>query len=189
MYNGTGREVVGEKGASKLSVWNAKSGIFTRGVLMDIPELKGLPWLEPGTPVYPEDLEAWERKSKTKVQPGDVVLLRTGRWARRAAKGPNPPGQLAGLHASCIPWLKSRDIGALGSDAASDVMPSGVEGVRQPIHVFTLVALGAHIFDNVDLEEASKAAKQRGRWEFLVTAAPLAVPGATGSPFNPTAVF
>lgn len=188
MYNGTPRAVVTAKGASKLSIHNLKGGIYTRGVLMDIPELEGLPWLEPGAPVLPAHLDAWEKKAGIKVSAGDVLLIRTGRWARRTAKGAWS-GQLAGLHASTIPWLKSRDIAVLGSDAASDVMPSGVEGVRQPIHIFTLVALGANILDNGDYEELSKACKQRKRWEFLVTMAPLAVPGATGSALNPVAVF
>jgi hypothetical protein len=77
----------------------------------------------------------------------------------------------------------------LGSDAASDVMPSGVEGVAQPIHQLMLVAMGTPIFDNCDLESVSEAAAKRGRWEFLVTAAPLSVPGGTGSPLNPIATF
>jgi kynurenine formamidase len=188
MYNGTPRAVVTAKGATRLSIHGLKGGIYTRGVLMDIPELRGLPWLEPGTPILPSDLDAWEKKVGVRVSAGDVLLIRTGRWARRDAKGPWS-GQLAGLHASTIPWLRSRDISVLGSDAASDVAPSGVEGVRHPIHIFTLVALGANILDNGDYEELSKACKQRKRWEFLITTAPLAVPGATGSALNPIAVF
>ena len=77
----------------------------------------------------------------------------------------------------------------LGSDAASDVVPSRVEGVNLPIHQLVLVALGIHIFDNCDLEAISEAAAKRNRWEFLLTAAPLAVPGGTGSPLNPIATF
>jgi kynurenine formamidase len=90
---------------------------------------------------------------------------------------------------SCAKWLKSRDVAILGSDAASDVMPSGVAGIAQPIHTLVLVAMGMPIFDNCDLELLSKEAARRGRWEFLLTAAPLAVPGATGSALNPVATF
>src|SRR5688572_610819 len=188
MYNGFAREEVTANGAAKLSVFVAHKGIFTRGVLMDIPRLKGVPFLEPGTPIYPEDLDAWEKQAGLRVLPGDVVLIRTGRWARRAEKGPWT-GQLAGLHATCARWLRSRDVAILGSDAAQDVMPSGVEGVRQPIHLLVLVAMGMPILDNCDLEELSKAAQQRKRWDFLITASPLAVPGATGSALNPIAIF
>lgn len=188
MYNGISREEVTEKGAGKLSVFAMRNGIFTRGVLMDIPRLKGVPYLEPGTPIYPEDLDAWEKKAGVRVQAGDVVLIRTGRWVRRAEKGPWS-GELAGLHVTSARWLKNRDVAVLGSDAAQDVMPSGVDGVRQPIHLLVLVAMGMPILDNVDLEALSKAAEQRKRWEFLLTASPLTVPGATGSALNPIAVF
>jgi len=190
MYNGFPRSLVTEKGAGRLSVHRIKSGIFTRAVLVDIPRLKGMPYLEPGTPIYPEDLDAWEKFAGVKVQAGDAVLVRTGRWARRTAKGPWPASDhLAGLHASCVRWLKARDVAVLGSDSASEVRPTGVEGMRGPVHTLVLVALGVPILDNCDLEEAGNAAQQRKRWEFLLTTAPMAVPGATGSALNPIAVF
>jgi kynurenine formamidase len=189
-YNGYPQTVVTEKGAEKLGIQNFKNGIMTRAILMDIPRLKGVDYLEPGTPIYPEDLDAWEKKAHVRVGSGDIVLIRTGRWALRDAKGPwNVGNKSAGLYASCMKWIKARDASILGSDAASDVMPSGVEGVRQPIHLLTLVAMGMPIFDNLDLELVSREANRRGRWEFLVTASPLAVPGATGSAFNPIATF
>lgn len=190
MYNGFAQEETTKAGAAKLAITNWKNGIFTRGILMDLPALRGVEWLEPSVPIFPDDLEAWEKKAGVKVAAGDVMLIRTGRWARRAAKGPWEASKgSAGLHASCAPWMKKRDISILGSDAASDVMPSGVEGVVQPIHQLVLIALGVPIFDNMDLETVSKEAGKRKRWEFLVTAAPLAVPGGTGSPMNPIAMF
>lgn len=190
MYNGFSQADVTEKGAPKLSVLNVKSGIFTRGILMDMARLKGVPYLAPGTPIYPEDLDAWERKAGVRVSSGDVVFIRTGRWALRAAKGPwSISSNAAGLHASCAPWLKARDAAMLGSDAASDVMPSGVAGVTQPVHQLVLIAMGMPIFDNCDLEALGEEAARRRRWEFLITAAPLAVPGGTGSPLNPIATF
>jgi len=159
-------------------------------VLIDIPRLKNVEYLEPSTPIYPEDLEAWEEKIGVKVSPGDVVFVRTGRWARVAAKGPWNLGQAAaGLHASCAKWLHDRQIAMLGSDGVNDLLPSPVEGVVQPIHQITLVALGVRLFDNLDLEALSKAAADRQRWTFLLTAAPLAIPGGTGSPLNPIATF
>lgn len=188
MYNGFTREEVSDKGAARLSVYNARNGIFTRAVLFDIPLLKGVPYLEPGTAIYPEDLDAWEKKAGVRTQAGDAVLIRTGRWARRAEKGPWS-GDLAGLHVTAARWLKSRDVAVLGGDAAQDVMPSGVDGVRQPVHLLVLVAMGMPILDNIDPEALSKAARQRKRWEFLLTTAPLAVPGATGSALNPIAIF
>jgi kynurenine formamidase len=191
MYNGYSRdEVTPEHGAAKNAVLNFKNGIVTRGILMDIPRLKGVDYLEPGTRIYPEDLDAWEKKAHVKVGPGDVVFIRTGRWARRDAKGPWPISDgLAGLYITCAKWLHSRDVAILGGDGAQDVLPSGIGSITQPIHVLVLVAMGMPIFDNCDLELISKEAAKRNRWEFLVTAAPAAVPFATGSVLNPIATF
>ena len=158
---------------------------------MDMARHKGVEYLEPGTPIYPEDLEAWEKKAGVRVQRGDVMIVRTGRWARRDAKGPWSQLQegLAGLHMSCAPWLHARDVAILGGDGAQDVLPSRVEGIAQPIHALSIVAMGMPIFDNCDLELVSREAEKRKRWEFLVTASPAAVPGATGSVLNPIATF
>jgi kynurenine formamidase len=189
MYNGMPMTSVTEAGCTMGSILNFKDGIVTRGVLMDIPRLKGVDYLEPGTRIYPEDLDAWAKQAKLTVQPGDVVLIRTGRWARRDALGPWPTSQLAGLYITCGRWLHQRDVAILGSDAAEDVHPSGVDQIAEPIHALVLVAMGMPIFDNLDLEAVSKEAARRNRWEFLVTASPAAVPRATGSVLNPIATF
>lgn len=189
MYNGFPQTDVTDQGAKELAVTGFKNGIFTRGVLVDIPRLKGLPYLEPSAAIYPEDLDAWEKKAGVKIGSGDVVFIRTGRWARRAAKGPWDPSHIAGLHASCAKWLKQRDVAMVGSDAATDVMPSGVDGVVQPMHQLLLIAMGTPIFDNCDLEAVADAAAKRSRWAFLLTASPIPVPGGTGSPLNPIATF
>jgi kynurenine formamidase len=189
MYNGHPQADVTDQGAKDLAVTAFKDGIFTRGILMDIPRLKNVPYLEPATAIYPEDLEAWEKKAGIQVAAGDVVFIRTGRWARRKQMGPSDPARLAGLHASCARWLKQRDVAMVGSDAATDVMPSGVPGVTQPMHQLLLIAMGTPIFDNCDLEPLAEAAGKRNRWAFLITAAPIPMPGGTGSPLNPIAVF
>lgn len=191
LYNGFSRETVGPKGAEVLAIRNIKEGVFTRGILFDIPVLRGERFLEPGTPIYPEDLDAWEKHAKVKVGSGDVIFIRTGRWARRELTGPWSVDKdgAAGLHASCARWLKDRDIAMLGSDGASDVVPSGIEGMDFPVHLLTLHAMGVHIFDNCDLEALSQTAEKLENWEFLLTASPLAVPGGTGSPLNPIATF
>jgi kynurenine formamidase len=190
-YNDFPHDGVTERGASKNSVINFKNGIFTRGVLMDIPRLRGVDYLEPGAHIYPEDLDAWEKKAHVKVGPGDVIFIRTGKWALRDKEGAwdvRTRG-LAGLDALCLRWLKARDVAMVGSDGAMDVLPSGVEGVVQPIHLVVLVAMGTPIFDNCDLELLGREANRRQRWEFLTSASPIAIPGATGSPLNPIATF
>ena len=192
-YNGykPDADAVLKSGHQKNSIHNLKNGIFTRGILLDIPRLKGLPYLEPGTPIYVEDLEAWERRAGVKVSAGDALFVRTGVWARRQAVGPwlrgrAEGGKSAGLDPSVIPWLKQRDIAILGSDHPQYVSPSELRGA---VHDFSLVYLGVHLFDNCDLEALGDAAAARNRWEFLLTAAPLPIRGGTGSPANPIGTF
>lgn len=191
MYNGFSKEDVGPMGADKVNILDVKGGIFTRGVLIDVPLLRGVQFLDPGTAIFPEDLDAWEEFANVKIQPGDVVFIRTGRWLRRDKVGPwdVKTAGAAGLHASCAKWLKDRDIAMLGSDGASDVLPSQIEGVSHPVHVLTLHAMGVHIFDNCDLLALSKTAQKMKRWHFLLTASPLPVKGGTGSPLNPIATY
>ena len=191
MYNGFSREAIDpDEGCVNLGITSAKQGILTRGVLMDIARLNGVEYLEPGTPIFREELEAWEAETGITVGSGDVVLVRSGRWGRRAVEGPWATGRSnAGLHASVAPWLAERGVAMLGSDYTNDLLPSGIEGVAQPIHLLTIVTMGMPLFDNLDLEALAEVATEQGRWEFMLVAAPLAVPGGTGAPLNPLAIF
>jgi len=191
VYNGytPDREVVmkNNQGHPRNSIHNVKSGVFTRGILIDIPRLKGAPYLEPTTPIYVEDLEAWEKKAGIKVSAGDALFVRTGRWARRTAKGPwDISKDEAGLHASVIPWLKQRDVAVLGGDHPQSVMPSEL---GRAVHDFGIIYLGLHMLDNANLDALAEACAARNRWEFLVVIAPLPIVGGTGSPVNPIATF
>ena len=190
-YNGYARaEVNTAQGCTKLAIHNFRNGYVTRGILMDIPRLKGVPYLEPGTPIFVEDLEAWEKRAGIKVSEGDALLIRTGRWARRAALGPWNVGQnSAGLHASVGEWLKARGVALIGSDAALDVVPSLVPGINLPVHTLAITALGLNILDNQDLEAVGDLAARQKRWEFLLTVAPVPVVGGTGFPVNAIATF
>jgi len=190
-YNGYARaDVNTDKGCTKLGIQNLKNGIITRGVLLDIPRLKNLPYLEPGTPVFTEDLEAWEKKANVKVQPGDAIFLRTGRWARREKLGPWAVARnAAGYHASVAPWLKERGVSFIGSDDAQDVTPSLVEGQALPVHTLAITAMGIDILDNQDLEKVAETAARLNRWEFLLMVSPVPVTGGTGFPVNALAIF
>ena len=193
-YNGykPDSEAVMKSGHRRNSIVNLKNGVFTRGVLVDLPRLKGVPYLEPGTPIYARDIEAWEKLAGVKIGPGDALFIRTGRWARRAAVGPfdtSRTGRRAGPSASMIPWLRQRDIALLGSDYPPSVAPSDLSSETGAVHDFALVMLGVHIFDNCDLEALAEASASRKRWDFLLTVAPLPIRGGTGSPVNPIATF
>ena len=190
-YNGyPTAEVNTPQGCAKLGIENLKQGVVTRGVLIDIPRLRGVPYLEPGTAIYAEDVEAWEKNTGVKIGPGDAILLRTGRWARREKLGPwNVGASAAGFHASIAPWIKARGVAFVGSDAAEDVVPSLVQGLALPLHTLLSTGLGMNLLDNQDLEAVAVMAAKHNRWVFMLTIAPLAVKGGTGSPANIIATF
>lgn len=190
LYGGHPSAGVTPRGARDLSIDALRNGVVARGVLLDPPRSTARPWLEAGEALHPEDLERAEAAAGVAVGPGDVLFVRTGRWALRAEKGAwDPRERLAGLHASCLPWLRERDVAALGSDGVSDVIPSGVAGVRLPVHGVAIVAMGLHLLDNLDLESLSAACAEERRNAFLVALAPLVILGGTASPLNPIAVF
>ena len=117
MYNGFAKTLISSEGSQRLGIQNMRNGIFTRGILVDIPLLKGVPYLEPGIAIMPEDLDAWEQRTGVQVQPSDVLLVRTGRWGREQQLGSwNVREERAGLHASTVKWLRVRDVAALGCD-------------------------------------------------------------------------
>lgn len=179
-----------EKGCKDLAMDRMGPGYVTRGILVDMPLLKGVDWLDPSTPIYVEDLEAWERFAGVTVSPGDVLLVRTGRWAKREKEGPWNYGRGgAGLHASVLPWLHERGVALLVGDAVNDVQPSGVEGLNRPIHQLTQVTIGLPLVDNGYLEDVAREAAQRQRWEFMVSWQITRVPRGTAGPFNAIATF
>ncbi len=189
-YNGFDASLATEAGCAKGGVQNLKEGILTRGILIDVPRLKGVPYLEGSTPVLASDVEAWEKKAGVRIGSGDVVLIRTGRWAKRAAKGPfSLQDASPGVHVSMLPLLKARDAAVLGTDVGLDVAPTGVEDVEIPTHTVAIVGMGMVIIDNADLEALAETAARLNRWEFMFSAAPLPVTGATGSPLNAIATF
>ena len=170
MYNGVEftATVTSEGGCAKNSIASLKGGLVTRGVLIDLP----------GAQVFPQDIEAWEKKTGITIGPGDALLLRSNRTAARQTGGWDP---------SIGPFLRARDVSLLGSDFYQE--GGSVPGVFLPIHSLTLVALGVHLFDNLDLDTLAETAKQLNRWEFLLMAAPPPIANGAGSLINPIAVF
>ena len=188
IFNGADfRDVVKDDGCTRMDTTAMKNGLVTRGILVDMPRLKGVPYLEPGTKLYREDIEAWEAHAGVTLGSGDALLLRTGRWGSRMALG---PGQaMSGWDASVMPFLAERDIALLGADSVHEA-PDSVPGLGfNPIHRFAIVSRGMNLLDNLDLDAAAETAAALNRWEFMLVVAPLRVPGGTGSPVNPIAIF
>ena len=190
LYNGTPADTVTDRGAASESIDVLEDGLVGRGVLLDIPRVRGLPWLEPGEHVFREDLEAAEREQGVTVGAGDILLVRTGLVRRLAELGAwDTSTAKPGLHPRAMPFLAKRGVAALGCDGNSDTAPSTTEGVAYPIHVLALNAMGVHLLDYLQLERLTATCERAGRWEFLFVAAPLRITGGTGSPVNPLAVF
>jgi kynurenine formamidase len=190
-YNGGPAELVNAMfGATNLAVTAMRDGVLTRGVLVDVAAARGVPWLEPGEGVFPEDLAAAEARQGITVGEGDAVLLRTGYGRRKRERGPIPmhEGQ-AGWHVASLPWLRDRGVAAIGCDTAQDVVPSGYPEMPLPVHIIGMVTMGLLLIDNCDLETLAATCERLRRYEFMLTIAPLRLTGGTGSPANPIATF
>lgn len=187
-YNGRPSTIVdSEKGAQVASVEVAKQGIVSRAVLLDVPHVRGIDYLEPSDRVTIEDLERCEKAAGVTVGEGDVLMVRTGRDLRPTQ--PRLSGPQAGLRADCLPWLHERRIAVLVGDGVHDVQPPIYERIASPIHTVGIVALGLWLLDNADLEELATYCQAQRRWEFLFVTSPMVLEAATGSPLNPLAIF
>jgi len=190
MYNGVTTAVAQRAGTQRLGIQNMSAGIVTRAVLIDIPRMRSQPYLDPGTFVTTADLDQWERERGIKVGPGDVVLIRTGRWAREAALGGwDVTKGAAGPHPSVALWLHQRGVVAMGGDVSNEYYPSIVPGISDPMHELSLVSMGMPLMDNLDFEELARVASALNRWTFLFVAAPLRMRGGSGSLLNPLAIY
>lgn len=192
MYNGVpSAKISSVAGAVEHSVTEVKHGVMTRGVLVDAARHRGMPWMEPGESVTGAEVEAILREEGVTLEPGDALLLRTGYGRRKLEQGPDDVTARgrAGWQASCLPLFHRDSVALIGADTAQDVIPSGYDGVRIPIHAIGIVAMGLFLLDNCNLEELAARCAQAGRWTFLLQFAPLRFIGATGSPVNPLAVF
>ena len=190
LYNARPEGAVTADGAPVNAIGVLRDGLIGRSVLLDIPRLRGVRWLEPGEHVMRGDLEAAERDQGVEVRAGDILLVNTGHARRLRELGPWDTARAkSGLHPTAMPFLADRQVAALGSDGNSDTAPSSTEGVDFPIHVLAINAMGIHLLDYLQFEDLRAACEPSGRWEFLFIAAPLRITGGTGSPINPVALF
>ena len=190
LYGGHPERSITARGAEVEAIDLLQEGLVGRGVLLDVPRSRDIPWLEPGEHVFVEDLEAAERDEGVTVGVGDILIVRTGHSRRQAEVEPWDTTKLkAGLHPTTATFLAERHVAALGSDGNNDTAPSATEGVAFPIHVLALNAMGVHLLDYLQLEDLAQQCEATGRWEFMLVAAPLRIAGGTGSPLNPIAIF
>jgi kynurenine formamidase len=190
-YNGRGPESVDVlRGAKEGSVEAAKDGIVTRGVLLDLPRCLEKDFLTADDLITPDVLEECEQLQRVQVTEGDALFVRTGRDAASNDAGVSRPTEgIAGLHASCLPWIHSKGVSVLASDGVNDLLPSRIDAMKSPIHIVGIVAMGLWLIDSAYLEDLAITCLRTERWEFLSVVAPLSIKYATGSPVNPVAIF
>jgi kynurenine formamidase len=190
LYNDVPADRVTEDGAAELSIAVVADGIVGRGVLLDIPRVRGVRWLEPGDYVTTDDLLAAEQAQRVKVGRGDLLFVRVGHRLRRTARGPwDAAAKRAGLHPTVLPMLAERQIAVLGSDSNNDEAAPSTGGVDFPVHVLAIRALGLPLLDYLQFEALAPLCERHRQWSFLCVIAPLRLPRGTGSPINPIAIL
>jgi kynurenine formamidase len=193
LYNNRELGLVTSQGALRMDIADYASGIVGRGVLLDIPRLRGTKWLEPGESVTAAELELAEKAEGVTLGEGDIFVFRVGHSLRRRELGPwdvevGGPGR-AGLHPTAMRLLHDRNVAAFFPDGDGETVPSPVEGMVSPVHALQIAAMGLACGDSLQFEDLARACEEEGRWEFMVVLAPLRLPGGTGSLVNPLAIF
>ncbi len=204
VYNGRRfDDVTAEDGVTHGSIFAQRGGIVSRGVLLDIPAALGCDWLDPAHAFSAGELEAAERHGKATVESGDVVVIRAGVEARAAVHGPSALGP--GPSPDAIEWLHEREVAVYAGDAPEHLTETAARilGLLPPpdepietttrfpirLHQIGIPAMGLVLLDYCRVEELARRCRDIARSEFLFMAAPLALPGGTGSPVNPLAVL
>ena len=188
-YNGQrASELLKPNGLTSGSVYAQRDGIVTRGVLLDIAAVRGVAFLEPGEAVTAQDLDAAERLSGVTVETGDAVFLHVGLERRETEQGIEDPSVRAGVDASCLPWLHDKKVAVYSGDCV-DQIPFPSSRLPLPLHQVGLVAMGLVLLDCPRIDELVATCAELETSEFLLTAAPLRIPGGTGSPVNPICLF
>ncbi|HEY7365728.1 MAG TPA: cyclase family protein [Methylomirabilota bacterium] len=192
LYNGYDANLVSSEGAKKNGIEKMARFIVTRGVLLDIPRVKGVEWLEPGYAITTDDLEAAIRAHRVTVGRGDALLVRTGQMAmcrRRKSWGDYAGGDAPGLSFHTADWIHAHELAALATDTwGMEVRPNELAGSYQPLHQILIPHMGLLVGEIFDLDALAEDCASDRVYEFQFVAPPLPITGAVGTPVNPLAV-
>jgi kynurenine formamidase len=192
LYNGYDANLVSSLGAKRNGIEKMARHIVTRGVLLDIPRVKGLRWLEPGYAITVDDLEAACQAHTVDVGRGDALLVRTGQIAMCRARGgwgDYAGGDAPGLSFYTAEWLHARQIAAVATDTwGMEVRPNELPDSYQPLHQVLIPYMGCLVGEIFDLEAVAADSAEDGVHECLFVAPPLPITGAVGTPVNPLAI-
>lgn len=185
LYNGlSAAETVTDWGLEKLGIEHAPP-MITRGVLLDVAGLDGGAHLNPGRVVMPDDLARAADRAKVTIEPGDIVMVRTG-WGRYF--GNDNPRYLAGepgIDLAAAQWLTQQGVVAIGCDnMAVEVLPNPDKALSMPVHQHALAEAGVYLIENLALDELARD----GLASFCFILLATKFRGATGSPVRPIAL-
>jgi kynurenine formamidase len=186
LWNGKAADHVTSQGLRWAGI-DKVSALVGRAVMLDLPRAKGLEHLGLGEVVTPTDMDRCAAEQGVTIDPGDILLLRTGWYSifekNRALYDQGEPGP----DASCGTWLKEKDVVALGADnfAVERLLVSDRDRSRPWLHTIALRDLGIYLIENLDLESLARDKV----YEFLFVAAPLKLPRASGAPFTPLGII
>lgn len=191
MYNDRDVALISSRGAAANSIDQIQDGVVGRGVLLDLPRFLKVPWLDDGTRIRPEHLEACAEAFGVSIESGDILLVRTGKLTRHleAQSWQGYLGDSPGLSIHCARWLFERELGAVASDTfCVEVLPSETPDCVMPLHMISLRNTGLLLGEMFVLDALAAACAEDGNYAFLFTAPPLPITGAVGSPINPLAI-
>ena len=192
MYNGYDANEVSSRGAKRNGIDKIANGVAARGVLLDMPRMKGVEWLEPGYAITADDLDAALAAQRVTVRSGDALLVRTGHitlCTDRADWGTYAGGDAPGLSFHTADWIHQHRIAAVATDTwGMEVRPNEIAGSFQPLHQVAIPNMGLTIGEIFFLDDLAEDCARDGVYEFFFVAAPLPITGAVGSPINPLAI-
>jgi kynurenine formamidase len=189
----------GEGGALRLGIDKlAASAIQTRGVMIDLERHFG-PARRATS--YDDLMRAIERDGAT-IEPGDILCLHTG-YARALVEMAGKPvgarlrelaAELDGADRRLLQWITDSGIAGIAADTpAIETFRRPADGAcghaLLPLHEHCLFKLGLPLGELWWLSPLAAALAARGRTAFLLTAPPLRLPGAAGSPVTPVATI
>ncbi len=192
LYNGYDANLVSSEGAKKNGIEKMARFIVARGVLLDIPRVKGVEWLEPGYAITADDLDAAVRAHGVTVGRGDALLVRTGQMAmcrRRKSWGDYAGGDAPGLSFHTADWIHAHELAALATDTwGMEVRPNELPDSYQPLHQILIPHMGLLVGEIFDLDALAEDCAKDRVYEFQFVAPPLPITGAVGTPVNPLAI-
>jgi len=191
IYNGfPASTVTAEGGAARCGIARVRT-LTTHGVLLDVARAQGVDRLAPGTGIGIDDLDAAVDLASISIEPGDVVLVRTGHMQLYKARDRQSytGGEQPGLTVDTVTWMRDHDVAAVATDTvALEVFPGEHAAVLFPVHLLQLRDMGLTQGQNFDMEALADDCAADGVYDFLLEASPLPFIGGLGSPVNPVAI-